>query len=42
MRKVRFFKTELAGDLASRLDRVTSSSREKTELPDWIFCPVVL
>ena len=42
MRRVKFFKTELAGDLASRLDWVASSSREQTELPNWIFCPVVL
>ena len=42
MRRVRFFKTELASDLALRLDWVASSSREQTELPDWTFCPVVL
>ena len=42
MRRVRFFKTELTGDLALRLDWVTSSSREQTELLDWTFCPVVL
>ena len=42
MRRVRFFKTELVGDLASRLDWVTNSSREQTKLPDWTFCLVVL
>ena len=42
MRRVRFFKTELAGGLTSRLDWVTSSSCEQKELPDWTFCPVVL
>ena len=42
MRRVRFFKTELAGDLASQLDWVVSSSREQIELPKWTFFPVVL
>ena len=42
MRRVSFFKTELASDLASRLDWVASSSREVTEWPDWTFYPVVL
>ena len=42
MRRVMFFKTELAGDLASWLDWVASSSREQIELPEWTFCPVVL
>ena len=42
MWRVRFFKIELAGGLASRLDWVASSSCEQTELPDWTFCPVVL
>ena len=42
MRRVRFFKTELAGGLVSWLDWVASSSRKQIELPDWIFCPVVL
>ena len=42
MRRVRFFKTELASGLASRLDSIVSSSHEQTELPDWTFCPVVL
>ena len=42
MRRVKFFKIELAGGLALWLDWVASSSREQTELPDWTFCPVVL
>ena len=42
MRRVIFFKTELVGDLASRLDWTASSSRELTEWPVWTFCPVVL
>ena len=41
-RRVRFFKTKLDDGLASRLDWVVSSSREQTELPNWIFCPVML
>ena len=40
--KSQFFKTELAGDLASRLDWVTSSSCELTEWPVWTFFPVLL
>ena len=40
--KRQFFKTELAGGLASQLDWVSSSSREWTEWPVWTFCPVVL
>ena len=31
-----------SGDSASRLERVTSLSRELTALLDWKFCPVVL
>ena len=42
MRRVKFFKTELAGGLASRLDWVASSSCELTERQGWTFCPVVL
>ena len=42
MRRVRFFKIKLVGDLVLRLDWVTSSSCEQTKLPDWTFCPVVL
>ena len=42
MRRVNFFKTELDGGLASRLDWVASSSHVVTEWPDWTFCPVVL
>ena len=42
MRRVRFFKTELASNLVSWLDWVASSSYEQTELPDWNFCLVVL
>ena len=42
MRRVSFSKTELAGDLASRLDWAVSSSRELTEWPVCTFCPVVL
>ena len=42
MRRVRFFKTELAGSLASRLDWAVSSSRKVTEWPVCTFCPVVL
>ena len=42
MRRVRFFKTEQAGDLASRLDWVASSSHKQIEFPDWTFCLVVL
>ena len=42
MRRVRFFKIELAGSLAWWLDWVASSSHEQTELPDWTFCPAVL
>ena len=40
--KSQFFKTELAVDLASRLNWVASSSCEVTEWPVWTFCPVVL
>ena len=42
MRRVRFFKTGLAGGLASRLGWVASSSRKLTEWPGWVFCLVVL
>ena len=42
MRRVRFFKTELASNLVSWLDWVASSSCEQIELPDWTFCLVVL
>ena len=42
MRRVRFFKTELAGGLDSWLDWAASSSHEVTERPVCIFCPVVL
>ena len=42
MRRVRFFKKELAGGLALRLDWVANSSHELTERPYWTFCPVVL
>ena len=42
MRRVRFFKTKLAGSLASRLDWVARSSHEITERPVVLFCPVVL
>ena len=42
MRRVSFFKTELAGGLASRLDWAASSSREVTEWLNWTFCPVML
>ena len=42
MRRVRFSKTKLAGNLASRRDLVTSSSRKQTKFPEWTFCPVVL
>ena len=42
MRRVRFFKTELAGGLDSWLDWVASSSYEVTERPVCTFCPVVL
>ena len=37
-----FLITEWTGDLASRLDWVTSSSRKLTEWPVWTFCPIVL
>ena len=40
--KSQFFKTELVGGLASRLDWAVSSSRELIEWPVWTFCPVVL
>ena len=40
--KSQFFKTELVGDLVSRLDWVASSSHELTEWLVWIFCPIVL
>ena len=40
--KSQFFKTELAGDLVLRLDRVASSSCELIEWLDWTFCPIVL
>ena len=42
MWRVRFFKTELAGSLDSRLDWVASSNREVTEQSVCTFCPVVL
>ena len=42
MWRVRFFKTELADGLDSRLDWVASSSCEVTEWPVYTFCPVVL
>ena len=42
MRRVSFSKTELAGDLASRLNWAASSSREVIEWLDWTFCLVVL
>ena len=42
MRRVRFFKTKLAGGLDSRLDWFTSSSHEVTERLVCTFCPVVL
>ena len=42
MRRVSFSITEWTGDLALRLEWVTSPSREITEWPDWTFCPVVL
>ena len=42
MRKVSFSQTEWSGDLASRLDWVTSLSHELTAWPDWKFCLVVL
>ena len=41
MRKVSFSQIEWSGDLASRLDWVTSSSHELTAWPAWEFCPVV-
>ena len=41
MRRVSFSQTGWSGDLASRLDWVTSSSRELTAWPAWDFCPVV-
>ena len=40
--KSQFFKTELVGDLVSRLDWIASSSCELTEWLVWTFCPVVL
>ena len=40
--KSQFFKTELAGDLASWLNWVTSSSCDLTEWPVWTFCPIML
>ena len=42
MWRVRFFKTGLTRGLVSRLDWVVSSSREITEWPVVLFCPVVL
>ena len=42
MWRVKFFKTGLARGLASRLDWVARSSREITERPVVLFCPVVL
>ena len=42
MRRVSFSITKWTSDLASRLDWVTSPSREPIEWPDWTFCPVVL
>ena len=42
MWRVRFFKTGLARGLASQLDWVARSSREITERPVVLFCPVVL
>ena len=42
MQRVSFSVTEWIGDLASRLDWVTSPSHELTEWPVWTFCPVVL
>ena len=41
MRRVRFFKIELAGSLDSWLNWVASSSCEVTERPVCTFCPVV-
>ena len=42
MRRVRFFKIELASDLDSQLDWVASSKREVTKQSVCTFCPVVL
>ena len=42
MRRVSFFKIELVGDLASRLNWVANSSSEVTKRTDWTFCSVVL
>ena len=42
MRRVSFFKIELAGNLASWLDWAVSSSCELTKWLVWTFCPVVL
>ena len=42
MRRVSFSITEWTGNLASRLDWVTSPSRELIEWPFWTFCPIVL
>ena len=42
MWRVRFFKTELAGDLDSQLDWVVSSSHKVTEWSVCTFCPIVL
>ena len=39
--KVTFSQTGCSGDLTSRQDWVTSSSREQTAWPAWDFCPVV-
>ena len=38
MRIVRFFKTELAGGLASRLDRVASSRANRIARLDFLSC----
>ena len=42
MQRVSFSITLWTSDLASRLDRVVSPSRELTEWLVWTFCPVVL
>ena len=42
MRKVSFSITKWTGNLASRLDWVTSPSCEITEWPDWTFFPIAL
>ena len=40
MRRVSFSKTDLAGDLALRLDWIASSSCDEWSV--WTFCPIVL